>query len=396
MTTIVSVVIPCYNHAHYVRYALDSVLAQTFADWEAIVVDDGSTDDTPSAVAAFVDPRVRYIRQTNQGLSAARNTGVEAAQGEYLAFLDADDAWRPGFLQRCVSALSRDPALSGVYTRVVFIDPEHNTLPQLGGETVPAAAFRDRLKEGGFFPPCAVLVRATMAREAGSFDTHLTSLEDWDMWLRISERRPMLGLLEPLACYRVYPGSMSTNVERMHKNRIAVLVKHFGELGNDGEHEADEKRRAYGFVCRCTALDHIQQGHWDEGWDFLEQGIGIWPGLLARLDTFYELACGSQPRGYRGGMEKLDIDGNGSKILGWLNGLLSSETAPFAALKPVASGNAYLALGMLSDQAGRCVAARRYLWRAIGANPRLITVSVIRRLLKLSLGCWLLRRRRQN
>lgn len=90
---IISIIIPCYNHAHYLPFAVQSVLAQTCAQWEAIVVDDGSTDDTRTVAARFSDPRVRYHYQENQGLSAARNAGIRIARGDYLAFLDADDEW---------------------------------------------------------------------------------------------------------------------------------------------------------------------------------------------------------------------------------------------------------------------------------------------------------------
>ncbi|MEM4724269.1 MAG: glycosyltransferase family A protein, partial [Candidatus Hadarchaeum sp.] len=110
----VSVIIPCYNHGHYLPCAVNSVMAQTFADWEAIIVDDGSTDNTREVAAQFTDSRVRYIYQDNRGLAAARNTGIRAAQGEYLAFLDADDEWEPTFLEACVAALSQQPALAAV------------------------------------------------------------------------------------------------------------------------------------------------------------------------------------------------------------------------------------------------------------------------------------------
>ncbi|MBN2391115.1 MAG: glycosyltransferase family 2 protein [Anaerolineae bacterium] len=387
MTSSVSVVIPCYNHAHYVCFAIESILAQTFGNWEAIIVDDGSTDDTPAVVAQFTDPRVRYIRQENQGLSAARNTGIGASQGKYLAFLDADDEVRPRFLECCVAALAQDDTLGGVFTLAQFIDPQGMELPQVGGQAVSAVDFRGRLMEGGFFPPCAVLVRADLVRAVGLFDTQLTSLEDWDLWLRLSKDYPMQGIPEALARYRVYPGSMSTNVERMHTNRVAVLTKYLGSLDDSPDSRSDEKRRAYGFAYRCTAIDYIQQGNWDAGWRFLEQALSIWPDLLERLDTFYELACGDQPRGYRGRAEMLDIERNAAEVLKWLESLFAAGDPRFIFLRRTAYSNAYLALGMLSDQAGRWTAARRYLFRAVRGNLRLLnSATIVRRLLKLCIG----------
>jgi glycosyltransferase involved in cell wall biosynthesis len=383
----VSVVIPTYNHAHYLPYAVQSVLRQTYADWEAIVVDDGSTDDTADVVARFTDPRIRYIYQENQGLPAARNTGIRAAQSDYLAFLDADDEWEPGFLRRCIGVLSADSTLTGVYTRNYFIDEHGQPLPRLGGQVVPPTAFRSRILQSGLFPAHAALVRADVIREIGHFDIRLTSLEDWDLWIRLSARYQMQGISEPLARYRVYPGSMSTNAARMHANRMAVLTKHFGPPEGDSATWCEEKRRAYGFAYRSAAFGYIQQDQPDEGWRLLAQAASIWPHLLGRLDTFYELACDNQPKGYRGQADLLDIEGNGAEMLKRLDGLFVEAGPPLEPLRRAAYGNAYLALGILSDQAGRWAAARRCLFKAVLANQRLLgSYSVIRRLLKLCAG----------
>ncbi len=111
----VSVIIPCYNHAHYLSYALESVLAQTYNDWEAIVVDDGSTDNTAEVTAQFNDPRIRYIYQNNQGLSSARNTGIYASLAGAIALLDADDVWEADYLEKMLPTLESNPEAAAVY-----------------------------------------------------------------------------------------------------------------------------------------------------------------------------------------------------------------------------------------------------------------------------------------
>lgn len=382
----VSVTIPACNQAHYLAYALQSVVSQTYNDWEAIIVDDGSTDGTCSVVESFVDSRIRYIYQENQGLSAARNTGIRTARGEFLAFLDADDGWEREFLRRCTEILAADRTLAGVYGHTCFMDESGKVLPRIGGYPLPRDAFRQRILEGGFFPVHAALVRAEIVRAVGSFDEQLTSLEDWDLWIRVSSRHQMLGIAEPLVRYRLYPGSMSTDAARMHRNRIAVVTKHFGPPEGDPAVWPRQKRRAYGFADRSSALGYIQQGQPDKGWELLAGAVSVWPHLLQRLDTFYELACGEQAKGYRGQADRLDLERSEAEMAQRLGALLAEADAP-ARVKCTAYGNAYLALAMLADQAGKWEQARGYLVRALRFHPTFLgDATVARRFIKLCAG----------
>ena len=387
-----SVIIPCYNHAHYLPQAIQSVLAQRFTDWEAIVVNDGSTDDTAAVVAQICDPRIRYVYQENQGLSAARNTGIRMAQGKYLAFVDADDEWEPRFLQRCVQVLDADAALAGVYTLNYFIDERGTVLPQIGGRAVHRGEFRRQNWAGGFFPPVSVLVRAEAVHQAGVFDEQLTSEEDWDLWLRIGLRYQMEGIPEPLARYRVYANSMSTNAARMHANRMSILPKYLGPPVGDPTTWPQEKRCAYAFAYWHSCIGYIQQGQPDEGWRFLVHAAKVWPDLFKSLDTLYELACGDKHWGERGQADLIDIEGNGVEILRRLDDLFAQAAPAMWSLRRAAYGNTYLALGILSDQAGQWAKARGYLVRAVAANPRLLaSYSVVRRMIKLCSGQRLVR-----
>lgn len=396
MTAVVSIIIPAYNQAHYLAYAVRSAQAQTLTEWEAIVVDDGSTDNTREVAASFDDVRIRYIYQANQGLSGARNTGVHAAQGDYLALLDSDDELTPEFLQTCVEALTADRALGAVHTATQFIDQSGAVLPHADAQPLSGDAFQQKLRQGGFFPPVSVVARADCVREAGLFDTTLTSLEDWDVWLRIVQRHPMRGLPQPLVRYRVYPGSMSTNAPRMLANRLAVIAKHVGEPGGDPATWPADKREMYGYAYRVSALEHVQQHQTEAAWSLLNQAMTVWPPLLDQLDTYYELACGDQGKGFRGEAVLLDIEGNGRALVAWLNDVFA-HTPALRAQQRTAYSQAYLALAMLSDQAGRWGLARPYLWRAIRSKPRLITSpSIVRRLVKLMLGQRVLRLARSN
>jgi tetratricopeptide (TPR) repeat protein len=383
----VSVVIPSYNHGNYIAGAIRSILAQTYPGWETVIVDDGSTDETEHIVAEFIDPRIIYLKQKNKGLAAARNAGIRATDGEFLAFLDADDEWEPDFLQCCLDELRQDEALAGVYTRTRFIDLTGNLLPQVGGQALPSHAFKQRILEEGFFPPHAALIRRHVLQKIGLFDTQLTSVEDWDIWIRISRCYEMRGIPRPLVRYRVSPHSMSTNVARMHENRLCVLAKNFGPLDGDPTTWAEAKRRAYGFAYRSTAFGYIEQGRSEEGWQYLQQGARIWPPLLDRVDTFYEIACGDAPKGRRGVAEFLNVEKNGSEMLKHLDELFAAGNPSVGPLRRTTYGNAYLAIGMLSDQAGKWATARHYLYRAVKANPRLmLSASFVRRWVKLHAG----------
>ncbi len=386
MTPIVSVIIPAYNQARYLPLSVCSVLAQTWADWEIVLVNDGSTDDTAAVAAQFSDPRIRYIYQNNQGLSAARNTGVQAAQGHYLAFLDSDDEWEPEFLATCIRTLEANPKLAGVYTRNIFIDQNGQVLPNMGGEVVPTEQFRSRSLEGGYFPPNAVLVDADVVREMGLFDVQLTSEEDWDLWLRISTRYSMQAIAQPLARYRSYTGSMSTNAARMHANRLAVLTKYFGPLDGDAQTWTADKRRAYAFAYRNTCLGYLQQAQPDVAWRYLAEGVAIWPGMLSRLDTQYELACGSRPWGQRDLIDAQQLRKAGIDVIDRLEELFARAEAPVQAVRRVALGNCYRALGMLAEHNGTWSTAQSYLFKAWSTNRRLgLQYTFMWRLLKASI-----------
>lgn len=386
MDPIVSIIIPAYNHAHFLPAALRSVQQQTFTNWEILVVDDGSTDNTAGAVDSWIGPRVRYFRQNNKGLSAARNTGIAHAQAEYLAFLDADDEWEPTFLAVCLGFLAIHTDQAGVYTLNYHIDRESARLRQIGGVCVPTDRFQQRNLEGGFFPVHAAVVRAAIVHEVGQFDTNLTSEEDWDLWLRVGKRHQMTCVPIPLASYRVSPNSMSRNAARMHANAMAVLGKYFGSSEPDLATGPDEMRKAYAFAHRNAAYRFIQQQEAALGWGHLKIAASLWPQVLAREDTFYELACGDQPPGYRGSAALLNLENTGGEMLWRMHELFRDSSPQVFALRHVAYGTAHLALGMLHDQAGDWRTARRHILQAAWHHPKLITGPFVRRFVKLCLG----------
>ena len=387
MPPLVSVIIPCFCQAHYLGDAIRSVLAQTYPGWEVLAVDDGSPDNTAEVIKNFDDPRIYYIHQVNQGLAGARNTGLRRAQGEFVVFLDADDLLEPEFMQTCLDVLRQDATLAGVYVWNYYVDASGQRMPMVAGATVPRQQFYRRLLEGGFFPPVAVLTRLPIVNEVGLFDTTLKGVADWDLWLRIGQRYEMQGIARPLVAYRMQLDGMSNDMNHMFQDCLRLLNKHFGPPDGDSQNWSDEKRLAYGFVHRYATYGFMQQGQVEEAWQHLDQAIDLYPPLLARLDTFYELVCGDQRKGVRGKADLINLQENGTQMISWLDRLFAHPDLKVTHYRRVAYGNAYLALTMLSDQAGNWAAARHYLRRGLRANPALLTSRpTLRRLAKLLAG----------
>jgi glycosyltransferase involved in cell wall biosynthesis len=184
----VSVVIPVFNRPAAVRRAIGSVLTQTFQDFEIVVVDDGSTDDTPSAVAAFADPRIRLIRhERKRGGSAARNTGIQASSAQYVAFLDSDDEWLSRKLERQLEVFetSRD-TLGLVHTGEIAVDSDGRSSQFIPSRQADLA--RTLLLENVIGGCSLGMIPRAVLDKVGGFDETLTSRQDVDLWLRISEQ----------------------------------------------------------------------------------------------------------------------------------------------------------------------------------------------------------------
>lgn len=379
---------PVYNGKRFIGEAIESVLIQTLHNWELVIVDDGSTDGTGELVSTYRVPQIRYLYQHNQGPSTARNTGIESSRSEYVAFLDADDKWNPDFLKKCLASLTAETRVAGVCTGSGFIDELGNVLPQTNTSLPTGLAFRQAILEGGgFFPIHALLLRKSILSAVGLFDTSLTSVEDWDLWLRISKHYEILTLPEVLAYYRIYPGTNSTDIDRLHSNRLTIIAKNFGQNTGNPVDWPPDKRVAYGFAYQKSAIDYWIDGQSEKSWRYLMQGARVLPSILQRIDTFYEFACGNQQRGWRGQAHLMDVDSNGEMLLLHLTNLFKDADESILPYYSVAMGNANLALGMLSDQAGDWPAARQYMWRAIIVNPRLLHSKLfIRRFVKLFVG----------
>ncbi|MCK9985524.1 MAG: hypothetical protein AzoDbin1_01996 [Azoarcus sp.] len=225
-TPTVSVIIPAWNAAWCVGRAIDSVFAQEYRDFELIVVDDGSTDDTAAVLATYAD-RLQVVTKPNGGMSSARNAGIRAARGLYLAFLDADDRWLPYKLARQVAMLGSHPELAFCAAVATIEDLQGRTLGEwrgAQGRTADVAeVFENHTAVAG--GASAVLARRDLVTRLGGFDETLAGAEDTDLWIRLAAHGGFACIDEPMVVVLRRPDSVSRNFEAMRRGALTMIGK---------------------------------------------------------------------------------------------------------------------------------------------------------------------------
>lgn len=287
----VSVIIPSYNRANYLPEALDSVLAQTYQDFEVIVVDDGSTDNTESAVFPYLS-RIRYVKQNNSERSAARNHGIRLASGEFIAFLDSDDFWRPSKLEKQVAFLKKHPDVDLVYTWLDICDMGGRPLKlvkdgrplttQHGASVFYPLLLRNFVVGGA----TTVMARRSAIELAGGFDEGLRHVEDWDLWLRMALRGQFGFIPESLAFYRVnhanvYEKQSRLNVQDSYLNVIEKNLSMIPEALLDDYQRRVALAQAHWYVAKL----YYSVSRIPEGQDNLLQAIRLDPEFFSNSNS---------------------------------------------------------------------------------------------------------------
>ena len=240
MERLVSVIVPSYNYGHFVGQTLESLRAQTYSAWECIVVDDGSTDNTGAIVTAFAkdDSRIKYVRQENLGLAAARNAGIARSTGEYVQFLDADDLLESEKFERQVEFLEQHPEIDIVFSDSRYFRNE-NTQERRFSQDETNAPWVAKLSARGIevlrplvrnniMVVSAPLLRRSVIADVGLFDTTLRAVEDWDYWIRCAIEGKYFHYLDAegtLALVRAHETSMSRDARLMLRARLLMHQK---------------------------------------------------------------------------------------------------------------------------------------------------------------------------
>jgi glycosyltransferase involved in cell wall biosynthesis len=270
----VSIITPTYNAAKYLPAAIDSVLGQTCTDWELIIVDDGSTDNTRSLVASYLPilgEKLRYLYQSNRGQSAARNAGLQVAKSEFVATLDADDLWLPTRLARGLAIMDRCSHVGLVHSKVARVDIHGDIV---GYFDFPAKYQAGKIavniydRRANILSP-TVLLRRQCLEVVGFFDETLAATEDRDLWFRIAERYEVAYIDEILAHLRRTPGSASSDASRVLKAQLSFVRKHY-ERGACGR---AARRRALGQIYREQGDAWFSSGQLNTSIDYYSRSV---------------------------------------------------------------------------------------------------------------------------
>ncbi|RTZ98887.1 MAG: glycosyltransferase family 2 protein [Deltaproteobacteria bacterium] len=270
-TTSVSVIIPTFNRAGMLQTAIDSVLAQRFNDYELIVVDDGSTDSTPALLATYGE-KITSVRQENQGVSAARNTGIRASRGALIAFLDSDDRWLPDKLAVQAASFDARPDMMICQTEEIWIRNGVRVNPKKK-HAKPSGNIFGRSLALCLVSPSAVMLRRELFDDVGLFDETLPACEDYDLWLRISCRYPVHLIDQALI---VKTGGHSDQLSRqagLDKYRIRSL-KRLIESGRLSDNQRSQTIKVLMEKCRIYADGCRKRGREEEADRFQELSIG--------------------------------------------------------------------------------------------------------------------------
>ena len=280
----VSVVIPAYNAARYVEAAVDSVLGQTFRDVEVLVVDDGSTDGT-GAVLSRYGKAIRYLRQENSGVSAARNRGIQESTGRYVGFLDADDTWFPEKLDQQIAALETSGQHRACYSAHV-ICTEALTPLAVQRSVRRGSALEDLLLRGNVVGSiCTVVCDRSLFSIVGNFDLSLSQCADWDMWVRLATITEFLYLDEPLVTYRQHGSNMSADPALLERDSTRVLEKAF-ELPSVPHHVRAARRTAFARNYMVLAGTYFYAHRYRDFFRCAVRAVSLDAGQLGYLTAF--------------------------------------------------------------------------------------------------------------
>lgn len=359
---IVSIIIPAYNQGEFLKQAIQSSLAQTFSDFEVIVVDDGSTDSTPQVVKEFTDTRIHYIRQENKGLSGARNTGILNARGEYLTFLDSDDLFLPEKLTLLTAEFRRHPEAGMIAGQAKLIDQHGRPIDSTFNSVMPGDSAE--LILGNPFHVGSVMVLKSWQEKIGGFDESLRSYEDWDMWLRLVRAGcKIMTIDQPVSLYRFHTAQMTRNGNQMTRSSFAVLDKTFSQTDLPARWQQLHDQAYANAHIRAAAHGYLAHD-FELGKTHLDTAVTLYPPLKIDMDVLANRLYG---------LTQLPKTSDPFEFLSNIYENLPHNLEGLGKRKNHYLGQAAVNLAFHAFQRGQYLKARKNALRAIQYQPRYLT-----------------------
>ncbi len=282
----ISVVIPAYNADQTILETIQSVLTQSFSDFELIVINDGSTDKTLSLVSSISDPRLKVFSYPNEGLSVARNRGIECSAGQFISFLDADDLWTPDKLESQLLALQAVSTAGVAYSWTCNMSavgdsfyPGHSV--SYNGDVYPKLLVRNFIASGS-----NCLIRREVIDATGSFDSSLKSYEDWDYWLRIAPNWSFVVVPKYQVLYRQSSGAMSSKIDVMQEYGLIVIERAFQAAPNNLKYLKRQSLAAnYQYFAGMCLTDINNQKRLRKAGEMLWKSIYSYPLIFFTKET---------------------------------------------------------------------------------------------------------------
>ena len=278
-----SIIVPTYNYGRYLPRALDSLLAQRWAELQIIVVDDGSTDNTWEVLKRYT-PRVLAIRQVNAGVSVARNRGIAEARSPYIGFLDPDDLYHPEKVCRQVATLESRPECGWTHCDAIFLDEATGRSCRFSEQyrynarlALEGPRLFEALIPSNFISPVSLMIRRSCLDQAGYFDERFAGIEDFDLVLRLAAAAPAAYSPEVLATYVSHPGSLSGDRARVDRDKYLILDKIASRYPDRIRRHGRAARRAVADMHNWFAYQHLAAGDWADAVARLRASLRLCP-----------------------------------------------------------------------------------------------------------------------
>lgn len=284
----VSIIIPTYNSAKTIEETIASVQQQNFTDWELIIIDDGSQDNTVDVIKNIVEPRLKLFVYQNGGVGIARNRGIAKAGGKFITFLDADDLWTRDKLSLQIEALEQNPQAKAVYSWTSYIDEQGKLLFNGTRFYYRGNVFKELLQKNFLLSASNILIDREVLKLVSGFTPEFSYAADWDFYLRLAKNFDFAVVPQYQIFYRQSSNSMSSKIEEMKAQCLSALDQTFAVAAQELIYLKNRSHSNFYLYCADLYRQKIKPGehkNLNDAWDNLRTAIVLYPPNLLKIDT---------------------------------------------------------------------------------------------------------------